>query len=261
VTESRFSQEGRPAIVAHRGASAIEAENTLPAFEAAIQAGADAVEFDVRMTADDEAVVLHDPDVARTTDGSGLVRHLSLAQVKRLNIRAANGHVTEISTLVEVLDLVSGRAAVDIEIKNVPGEPDFESDRELAVDATLAALDSGGFVGAALLSSFNPLSLAYAKSRAPSVPTGLLTDPSVDAHVALAFAREQGHRWVLPYVDRVRAAGESFPGEAHAVGMRVGVWITDDPVVAAELLRSGVDALATNDPAALISARRQSLGA
>lgn len=261
MTEPRFSQEGRPAIVAHRGASAIEAENTLQAFEAAIVAGADAVEFDVRMTADDVPVVLHDPDVARTTDGSGLVRHLSLSQVKALRIRTSNGQFTEIPTLLEVLAAVSGRVAVDIEIKNVPGEPDFEPDRELVVDATVAALDSHGFVGPVLLSSFNPLSLAHAKSCAPSIPTGLLTDPSVDAHVGLAFAREQGHGWILPYVDRVRASGRAFPADAHAVDMLVGTWITDDPIVAVELLRSGVDAVATNDPATLVTARREALGA
>ena len=91
VSERRFSQEGGRLVVAHRGDSAHEAENTIPAFESAIAAGADVVEFDVRMTADDVAVVMHDPDVSRTTDGAGLVRDLHLVEIKRLRIRTTDG--------------------------------------------------------------------------------------------------------------------------------------------------------------------------
>ena len=70
----------RPMVVAHRGASVEQPENTIAAFEAAIDAGADAVEFDVRMTADGDAVVMHDPDVSRTTDGTGVVSEMTLEE-------------------------------------------------------------------------------------------------------------------------------------------------------------------------------------
>ena len=69
----RVERPLRPMVVGHRGASLEQPENTIEALEAAIDAGADAVEFDVRMTADGHAVVMHDPDVSRTTDGTGLV--------------------------------------------------------------------------------------------------------------------------------------------------------------------------------------------
>src|SRR5438093_10081888 len=121
VPERPFSQAGRPMVVAHRGASADESENTIAAFEAAIAAGADAVEFDVRMTADRVAVVMHDPDVSRTTDGSGLVRDLALADLRRLRIGLRSGGAEPIPTLDDALACLSGRIAVDVEIKNVPG--------------------------------------------------------------------------------------------------------------------------------------------
>jgi glycerophosphoryl diester phosphodiesterase len=76
----------KPMVVAHRGASVEQPENTIEAFEAAIDAGADAVEFDVRMTADGVAVVMHDPDVSRTTNGVGLVEELTRSDVRRLRI-------------------------------------------------------------------------------------------------------------------------------------------------------------------------------
>ncbi len=260
MAERRFSQEADRLVVAHRGASAVEAENTLEAFEQAITAGADVVEFDVRMTADDVAVVMHDPDVSRTTDGAGLVRDLHLAELKQLRIPTRNGGSAEIPTLEEALVCLSGRAAVDVEIKNIPGEPDFDGSRELAVDATLRALDAVAFVGTVLISSFNPLSIAYAHTAAPDVPTGLLTTDEVDARTAFIFAREQGHGWVLPFVEAVRAAGPALADEVHAAGMRLGVWITDDPLTAVALFQIGVDAVATNHPAAIAAARAEAFG-
>ena len=242
-------------IVAHRGASATEAENTLASFEAAVRAGADGVEFDIRMTSDGHAVVMHDADVSRTTDGSGLVRSMTLEQVKRLRIRAADGAVTHVPTLDETLRYLSGRTFVDIEIKNIPGQPDFDADGEPAVEAALASLERTAFAGAVLLTSFNPFSLARARTLAPDVATGLLTDSEVDAFVGLSFARDEGHAWLLPYKANALTAGEAFVKEAHEYGIRVGTWLTDDPAEAAALFAVGIDAVATNDPATLIQAR------
>ena len=259
MAEASFSPKGCPAIVAHRGASADEAENTLPAFEAAIVAGAEVVEFDVRTTSDGVVVVMHDPDVSRTTDGGGLIRGLTLAEVKRLRIRTTAGGVTEVPTLAETLEALSGRIGIDIEIKNIPGEPDFDADGERVVDATAAALERAGFSGPVLVSSFNPFSIARAREIVAGVLTGLLTDPTVDARAALSFAREHAHDWVLPFVERVRAAGKGFPAETHAAGLRLGTWIVDDPAAAVALMRTGVDAVATNDPARIASARDEAL--
>jgi glycerophosphoryl diester phosphodiesterase len=257
VSEPPFSQDARALVVAHRGASAVEAENTLPAFERAIAAGADAVEFDVRMTADGVAVVMHDAEVSRTTDGAGRVRDLTLDEVKELRVRTADGGETEVPTLEETLRLCTGRVGVDVEIKNIPGEPDFERDREAAVEATLRALDGTAFSGFVVISSFNPLSLARSRALAPEVPTGLLTDPTVEARVAATFAHAEGHPWVLPFIVTVQDAGPGFAREVHAMDVRIGTWLTDDPEVAVGLMREGLDAVATNDPATIVAARAE----
>jgi glycerophosphoryl diester phosphodiesterase len=241
--------------VAHRGDSAHEAENTLEAFEAAIAAGADAVEFDVRVAADGIAVVMHDPGVERTTDGSGLIRDLTITEIKRLRIRTADGGTTDVPTLDEVLERLSGRVGIDVEIKNVPGEPGFDGEREAAVEATLRALDRAAFVGPVLISSFNPLAIARSRALSSEVPTGLLTTDEVEARAALAFAAAEGHPWILPSAGAVQAAGEGFGDEAHAAGVAVGVWIVDDPSTAVSFWHRGVDAVATNDPAAIVAAR------
>lgn len=239
-------------MVAHRGSSSTHAENTLGSFEAAVAAGADAVEFDVRLTADGHPVVLHDATVDRTTDGSGPVRGMDLSEVARLRI---NGD-SVVPTLVDTLRSLSGRVGIDVEIKNIPGEPDFDPDRERVVEATLDALNATGFVGPVLVSSFNPLSIARAHEAEPDLTTGLLTTADVEAEAALMFAREQGHGWVLPSADRVGGSGEVHASNAHDVGMRLGTWIVDDPAAGVELMRAGLDAVATNDPGTLVRARR-----
>jgi glycerophosphoryl diester phosphodiesterase len=254
VLERPFSQALSGLIVAHRGASVERPENTLAAFERAIEVGAAAVEFDVRISVDGHAVVMHDPSVDRTTDGSGLVRDLTLDEIKGLRIRGADGSTHDVPTLVETLEALSGRAAVDVEIKNIPGEPDFDTEREWAVEALHAALDAVAFVGPVIVSSFNPMSIATSKVLRPDIPTGLLTEYGVDAAAALTYAAQEGHPWVLPFVGRVREAGAAFPVTVHEEGLLLGAWLTDDPDEAVELFRSGVDAVATNDPGAVAAA-------
>jgi glycerophosphoryl diester phosphodiesterase len=237
-------------VVAHRGASVERPENTIDAFEAAIDAGADAVEFDVRMTADAHAVVMHDPDVSRTTDGTGLVSEMTLEEVRILGV----------PTLREALECLAGRAAADIEIKNLPGEPGFTREREEAVEATLDALDAVSFPGQVIVSSFNPASIAHSRALRPDVPTGLLTEFEVDADEALARATAAGHPWVLPFVLKVLEVGDGFADRVHEGGALLGVWIADDPETARRLFELGADAVATNDPRAIVRIRDEVVG-
>jgi len=235
----------RPMVVAHRGASIEQPENTIEAFEAAIDAGADAVEFDIRMTADGYAVVMHDPDVSRTTDGAGLVSEMTLEEIRKLGV----------PTVEEALACLTGRAAADIEIKNLPGEPGFTSDREPAVEATLDALDAAGFPGQVIVSSFNPASIAHSRRLRPDVPSGLLTSYDVDADEALRRATADGHPWVLPFVLKVLEADGGFADRVRAGGALLGVWIADDPDTARRLFELGADAVATNDPRTVVRVR------
>jgi glycerophosphoryl diester phosphodiesterase len=248
-------------VVAHRGDSRHLPENTIEAFQAAIDRGADAIEFDVRMTSDGVAVVMHDADVTRTTDGTGAVRSMTLEQVRALRIALPGGGAAGVPTLEDALRAIAGRAAADIEIKNVPGDPDFDPDREDAVEATVAAIEATGFADPVIVSSFNPLSIARCRDLAPQMPTGLLTHHDVDAVAGFTFARENGHAWVLPFAGAVLAAGDGFADGVHAAGLRVGTWVSDDPHEAIALMRLGVDAVATNDPGAIVEARRAVFGA
>jgi glycerophosphoryl diester phosphodiesterase len=252
---AEIPEENWPVVVAHRGASAAYPENTLEAFEGAVAAGADVVELDVRLTADGVPVVMHDLDVVATTDGQGFVHTLSLTDVKRLDASGGKGPRAEVPTLDEALDLLSGRAGINIEIKNLPGEPSFDSPREAAADAVVDALDRLGFDGTVLVSSFNWLSIERVHSLRPKIPTGFLTNAAIDPQAASVYAHTHGHSHVLPQAPALFAAGEEFVRRAHEHDLRVGTWTVDDPEAIERLFSWGVDAVASNDPEMAVAVR------
>lgn len=245
--DHRFPDGAFPVIVAHRGAPTTRPENTLPSFETALGLGAPVVELDVRLTADRVAVVMHDPDVSRTTGGAGFVHELSAEQVAALNAGTPDAPA-RVPTLAEVLELVSGRAGVALEIKNIPGEPGYEPQDESIVAAALAEVERVGFEGPVLVLSFNPRSIAAARAIGSGVATGFLTIDLVDPDEALATAVRAGHDFVLPGSRALGPAGEGFVERAHARGIRVGTWTVDDPAGVEAFLAMGVDAIASNDP-------------
>jgi len=249
-----------PIVLAHRGASLVQPENTLPAFEAAIAAGADGVELDVRLTSDGVAVVLHDVDVSVTTDGHGLVNELPFAQVRALNVGREGEPPTAVPSLGETLRALSGRACLDVEIKNLPGEPDYEPTRERCADEVVRLLDELAFDGPVVVSSFNPSAIDRVRNLRPDLATGLLTIEPVDPRAALRPVLERGHRVVLPAVAALLDAGGGFVRESHDEGVRVGTWTVDDPQTIARLFEWGVDAVVTNDPGAATSLRDAARG-
>jgi glycerophosphoryl diester phosphodiesterase len=101
-------------VAAHRGAHAHAPENSLAAFQEAIDIGADVIETDARQTRDGELILMHDDELDRTTDGSGRVGDKTLAEIKKLHL--SNGQA--VPTLAEALDLVAGRIFIDLDIKH-----------------------------------------------------------------------------------------------------------------------------------------------
>lgn len=232
-------------------------ENTLAAFQGAVEAGADVVELDVRLTADEVAVILHDPDVSATTDGSGLVHAMTLDQLKRLDASGGRSPRTEIPTLEEALVLLSGKAGINVEIKNLPGEPSFDSPREAVAGEVVRLLHQTGFEGLVLVSSFNWLSIERVQELDGGIPTGFLTNAAIDPWASLVYARSRGHTFVLPQAPALYEAGEDVVDAAHRDGIRVGTWTVDDPQAIERLLGMGVDAIATNDPAMAVTVRNR----
>jgi glycerophosphoryl diester phosphodiesterase len=259
MAEYSFKPGAFPAVVAHRGASITNPENTLSSFLAALALGAPVVELDVRLSADGVPVVIHDPDVSRTTDGAGWVHELTLEELRRPNAGTPD-RPERIPAFREVLDAVSGRGGVAVEIKNIPGEPAFDDQDEGIVEAAVPEVEASGFQGPVLVISFNPRSIAASKRVAPSLPTGFLFTRAVDPDAALALVLDAGHEFVFPGHEALVSAGPAFIERAHRAEVRVGTWTVDDRATFGRMLDWGVDAVATNDPAMGLEVRAARTG-
>lgn len=234
--------------IAHRGASAAAPPNTLAAFEKAIELGADGIEFDVHLSADGVPVIIHDFAVDTTTDGSGRVADLTLAQLKRLDagIRFAPAFAGEhIPTLEEVLEAVGNRLLLNVELKTT-------SLRDNGLEqAVIAQVRQHNLDNRVLFSSFNPFSLRRAKRIAPHIPAGLLYAPDLPLYLRRAWlAFLVPHEARHPHYKMVDAHYMAWAGRR---GYRVNTWTVDDPAEMRRLIGLGVDGIITNVPNLLAS--------
>lgn len=146
-------------VAAHRGFSEKYPENTMEAFRAALDAGVDEIETDVRMSADGELVLIHDGAVERTTNGTGEVEKLTLAELRALDAGVKKGEEfagAKIPTLRELLELCKTypELTLDIELKEYPTEG-REARAFEACDKALAMLDEYGFTERCVINSWN----------------------------------------------------------------------------------------------------------
>ena len=153
-------------VAGHRGLSARFPENTLPSFQAALDAGLDMIELDVRMTKDGQLVVMHDDTVDRTTDGAGRLRDMTLEQVKALDAgRKAGGQFAgvRVPTLREFMELVKDAPQdflIDFELKEYPKDGNEERAFRTA-DATIAMAEEYGYGQRCVFNAFSADLLQY----------------------------------------------------------------------------------------------------
>ena len=164
--------------IGHRGASGYEPENTLIAFQKAIDFNADGIELDVHLSSDGELVVIHDETIDRTTNGKGEVNKLSLKELKSFLINNSQ----EIQTLIEVLDLVNDLCFVNIELKGIgTAKPVLDL-------INLYIKDKNWHYNDLLISSFDWNMLEQIRILSPKIRIGVLTEESIED--ALAFAKK-----------------------------------------------------------------------
>jgi glycerophosphoryl diester phosphodiesterase len=225
-----YDSLGAPQVLAHRGASAVEVENTLLAFRRAKAFGAHAVELDVRLCKSGEMIVHHNPVLS---DGR---------QINLLNKDELPSHVC---TLAEALDACDGMW-VNIEIKNDEAEPDFDPTEKLA-GKMVELLRGLGAPSQWLISSFRRETIDAVHALWPELPTAWLTTTVDDAQAESVAAdlRASGHSALHP---NVRTLTQHVVNTMHLHGLSVNTWTIDDPVRMAELLEWGIDGLCTNKP-------------
>jgi len=216
-----------PQIIAHRGASRAERENTVAAFRTARTLGAQAVELDVRVTADGVLVVHHDP---RLGESGTPITHTPRRLLP-----------VEIPTLDEALDACAGMW-VNVEIKNDPDEPDFDPTDHIA-ESVIHALARRNEHQRWLISSFRFETVNRCRLMEPRIATAWLTTDIPDD--AIERVQRFGHRAVHPHYASVT---QDFIERSHAAGVQVNVWTCDEPDAMRRLVDWGVDGICTNVP-------------
>ncbi|MCX7838790.1 MAG: glycerophosphodiester phosphodiesterase family protein [Anaerolineae bacterium] len=241
----------QPLVVAHRGGAALAPENTLGAFVNALQLGVDMVECDVHLSKDGHVIVMHDTDVARTTDGRGYIADLTLAEIKKLNAAAKfpGGYTAQtVPTLDELLDVVKGKTPIQIEIKVDAKGQRYPNIEQQVVEAVRAR----GMLDEVIVISFNFPTLTEIKRLEPRIATGALVradwfsargnDVARIVHDAIDAT---GADYFMPNYAPVT---EALINAVHARGLKIGVWTVNNPNDMQRLAAWGVDAITTDRP-------------
>ena len=252
-------EEGRPQVVAHRGSSHDNPEHTLAAYVAALDTGADALECDVRLTADGHLVCVHDRRVDRTANGRGVVSTMELAQLDELDFASWRNPWLELDDEAPEVDEDSRRVLTLRRL--LEAARDYDRPVDLAIETKhptryaglverrlVETLDSFGLArpnSPARVMSFSPVALTRVKKLAPDMEVVLLIDRQYSWQMA---ARVLGPGWVAgPDIELLRHHPR-IGRRMRRHGRRIHVWTVNTPEDIDLCVRLGVEAVITDNP-------------
>jgi glycerophosphoryl diester phosphodiesterase len=214
------------AIFGHRGCTEGFVENTIEAFVEAHRLGADGVEFDVRRSADGALVLHHDALV----EGVGLI-----AQTQFSDLPA---HVPLFAAAIEACQGM----AMNVEVKNTPGDPGYDPSGSLA-RAVAAELVDQGRLDAVIVSSFDAPTIEAVRAAEPALPVGWLLGVTANRAQGLALALDRGYQALHPFFMGLTS---DFVGQCHAGGLAIAVWTPNADHDLVAMLDLDVDTLITD---------------
>lgn len=233
----------KPLVIGHACAAGEAPANTLAGVRACLDAGAEAMEIDVQLSADGVPVLMHDETVDRTTNLSGPVRSLSLTALQA----ADAGDGEPVPALAQVLELVAGRLTVMCELKATPGEPDHD---QRCVDAVLAVIEQHDARTWTAIHSFNLEMVARARRTEPRVSAAIIS-PNVEGE---AMERLLGAllKWNGQAVSvQHNCINRDLVLRAKKRQVTIWAWTADRPEDWERVTAAGVDGIITNVPHAL----------
>lgn len=236
-------------ICGHRGASGYAPENTLEAFQLALEQGADAVELDVHLTRDGQLLVAHDEKIDRVSDGTGYIAQMSLVQLKRHNFNRVHPEWEEAKapTLQEVYELLKpSRMIINVELKNSINPYPGMEEKVLALTAKMGMEDR------VIYSSFNHYSILQIKELDQSAPCGLLFDNVLIR--PWKYAKEAGVQALHPHFGQMLFF-ERFCQDAHDAGLQVNTWTVNTERDMQRVIEAGADMMITNYPDRALAVR------
>jgi len=233
----------RPTVFAHRGSSAYAPENTLAAFEMAVEQGADAIELDVKLSGDGQIIVIHDDTVDRTTDGTGRVGAMTLSELKDLDAGSyfnTKFKTEKIPTLEDVFETFGKRIFINIEIKNYTTPLDDLPERVISLINKFDLEDN------VILTSFNFIALIRTRDHDQNIPVGLLTPAGVASLAVTSKLVRFGPSVALhpSFVDVKPKLIQSL----HRARSRIHAYTLKEADDMRQLFRLGVDGIITSNP-------------
>ena len=233
----------RPLILAHRGASAHAPENTIAAFELALEQGAHGFELDVKLSSEGEVIVIHDPTLDRTTNGQGQVSQHSLKSLRELDAGSffsKNFNGEKIPTLAEIFEVIGKRAFINIELTN------YTTRRDGLADVVCDLVRKFKFQDRVLFSSFLSSNLTRTRELLPEVPRGLLALGGWMGWWARSFGFNFGEYQALH--PKLADVTHEQVARVHRLERRIHVWTVNTADDMRRLFAWGVDGIITDDP-------------
>ncbi len=231
----------KPLVWAHRGASGYAPENTLAAFQKAVDLGADGVELDIQLTKDDQIVVIHDEMIDRTSDGKGWVKDYTLEELRAFNYNRTKPEYkhADIPTMREVFELLKPTGLfINIEIKT--GVVFYEKIEE----KILALTKEMGMEDRVCYSSFNHYTVTRIHELKPDAEVGFLyADGPIDMP---SYGVKHGVNALHPALYNLQYDG--FVKECKEKGLKLNVWTVNERPYMEMCCQYGVDAIITNYP-------------
>ena len=238
-----FKNFSNTVIFAHRGACALAPENTISSFELAVTHQADAVELDAKLSKDGEVMVIHDPTLERTTNGSGKVNNHTLAELKALdagtkfNPKYAG---EKIPTLEEVFEHVGKKVLVNVELTN------YSSPKDDLIAKVAQLVKRQNMQDRVLFSSFIPKNLVMMKELLPDTPVALLCLEGLGGMFSRSFFLKNVSPSIIhPYLADVDPL---YVRMEHRRNRRVHVWTVNAEQDIKHMLALRVDGIFTDDP-------------
>lgn len=258
---TRFFDGPKPRLFAHRGASGERPENTLAAFERAVELGCEYIELDVHAAQDGHVVVFHDDTLERTTNGLGPVGEYALAALQQLDAgyrfspdggqtRPFRASDVVIPSLEEVL---SGFPQVRFTVEIKQSAPPIE-------EAVIAVVNACGRAGDVVLASKEDAVLARVRKLAPDIATSCGYQEIADFIQRVATGRLDDYRppgqalQIPPDYEGIPLVTEATLAAAHRFGLEMHVWTINEPDEIRRLLDLGVDGVMSDFPGRLLEA-------
>lgn len=229
-------------LVAHRGASAVAPENTMAAFELALNAGADLIETDIQFTKDDKVVIFHDKDLSRTSDSEGIIGEMNFTDLEKVD----NGSWfnekfkgQRIMLLEELIEFLQGKAYLNLEIKSRE-----TSVIDYRVDKIIDTVKKYNFQNQTLFSSFDYGLMAKIKKNHPELFVGVIQIPG-DTHLPSELCKPIG---AVSFVCDINDVNEKIAEDARNNNIVLAVYSIDNEEQLAMARKLGIKAIVTNHP-------------